>query len=287
MASIFDELIQKVDEADRSILQKYPIKQAFDDLEGKYHTAETYVQRWESWKDNEWDETAHMPKSAVTMIRDKENRIAELEATQGTEMNWDEIKLKMDEDMNKRGLISRADLSDEKKLRELGLVKQDSVDNLGYGMQSYYAKTAPLLTSHVREFGEDMDMESFQRFMSSPASPKDEKGMWDFKKGYDQFVTEKRSVKAAEAAVKREEDIRKDEREKTLKERNMGQEGRMPTDQLGSSPEQGWFQRQKMAKLKKDETGLPKLADGPLGTGASAELAYNAWVTSQQGVRTQ
>src|SRR5262249_46234613 len=161
----FDELIQKVDEADRDIFRKYPsVREQIEDLSNKYQEAESYVSRWENWKSNSWDDEAKTTKDSVAALRERDNRIAELEAREGTEMNWDEIKAKIDEDYNKRGLVSKADLSDEKKLAELGLVRKETVDNLGYGMQSYYAKTAPFLTSHMQEFGENLDMEGFQKY---------------------------------------------------------------------------------------------------------------------------
>lgn len=277
---LFDDLILKLTEPEHIELAK-KAKAERDDLDSKFQLADGYVRRWEEWKANEWDDDSKMTRRALEEIQERDRKIAEYEAKQGTEMNWDEIKSKLDEDIKARGYVSQADLKDDKRLAELGLVKRDAVDNLGYGMQSYYAKTAPLLTAHVREFGEDLNMEDFQKYMSSPAAPKDDKGVWDFKKGYDEFVAPKRATKAAEASVKREEEIRKDEREKTLKEAAMSAGGRIPTDQTGSGGDLGWMQRQKMAKLKGDSDKLPKLAEGQLGTGASGQLAYEAWVASQ------
>jgi len=280
----WDDLIAQVNEADRAILAKYPkVKEKIQELEGKYQHADEYVSRWEEWKKAEWDDDLKMPKAAAAELRAREARIAELEATQGTEMDWDQIQTKLNEDLSKRGLVSRDDLKDPAKLRELGLARQDSIDNVAGGMQAVYAKTAPLIIQHDKEFGEPIDMEKFMSFMGSPAGPKDEKGLFDFKKGYDQFVGEKRAAKQAEARTVELAEARKDEREKTLKELNMGQNGRMPTDQKGSNPDMSWYQKLKMSKLKNDKEGMPKLADGLLGTGASGDLAYEAWLSGQQG----
>jgi hypothetical protein len=225
-----------------------------------------------------------MTKNAVAAIAAKDNEIEALRLLQGNDMTWDEMKSNVDGLLNQRGVVTKEYIEKEwaPKLAFAKPADIEAVDkkiqNLALGMDAAYGASAHLPSKYYREFG---NVEGAPEFtMSDLFKHMNEKKIANFDDAYKSY-TEPLRIKMAEAAAKTKEDeIRKQVREETLKEFTMNK-ATMPVDQRGSSPEMSALTMRINERKKIENNDAPKLTPGELGSGAATQDAYRQYLTDQ------
>lgn len=278
---IWDTLMQQVEEADREIFKKYP------KMAEQINRQDEFVSSWEDWRNKYWDNDAKMTKNAVEAIRQRDEEIEALRLTQGGDMNWDDIKANViqtvEQSSRAKGLISKEDFDRgvaaamdkfTMKIGDKPVPVTEYVQNVERGMEWTYAKSAHLPLKYFTEFGEVKSMEDFMKYMR-------ENGIMKYEDAYEAMARPLREAKAKESLEKEKEQIRKQTREETLKEMTMKQ-GALPVDDRGSSAEMSGLQLRINSRKKiENPEGVPKLTPGELGSMASAQDAYQAYLKDQ------
>lgn len=277
---LFDELLGQVEEADRAVFQKYP------KVAERIDKNNEFVDKWELWRRNNWDEEAQMTKQAAEAIRARDAEIEALKLLQAGDMDWDQIKGNIDQTLEQFAKARKfATADDLKKTFETEItpklvVKSNGKDvplaeyaqNLERGMEFTYAHTAHMPLQHFQEFGTPMKIEELFTHMR-------EKGIAKFEDGYESFVAPKRKAKADAEFAEREAALKK--REDDLKDAQM-RKGSLPDDPRGAAPEMTALTMRIAAHKKVDlPEGTPKLTPGELGSGTATQDAYQAYLKDQ------
>ena len=275
---VFDQILEKVDETDRAVLNKHPfIKATIEDMD-------TRLGAWNKWSENNIDPATRLPKRQVQLQSELEAeraRVAALEARGEVDMTFDEMiaqaKPVIKQQTDEAVAPIRQVLFDDKGNPRVAT--SESLNQVSAGMQFFYAKTATLPNRHYREFGEEMDFDKYIKYTG-------EKNLGgDPQTAYDQFVAEKREAKRKEAEEKKEAE-HKAELEKVKTETAAETESRIrreagmsstPTDSGSGRPPSGWVGTS--AEKADDLPEIPK--DSTLGDGTAARLGLE-WTRKQR-----
>lgn len=279
----FDEILNKVDEADRAVLNKYPdLKKSLDTLETDYQVANSKLHEWETWKADAWDPEAKTTKSERAVreaYQQAQERIAALETAAGSDMTLEEIS----NHIKQTGYATKQDIEAivEARTRTLQekLADREYVDkknnDISAGFGHIFQKTYNLGRHHEKEFGEDLDIGGVFKYMT-------DNKINDPEVAYNQMMVTKRTEIATKKATELEEKhkaeveaARKQGEELAAKKFGMGQNGKIPTDQTGADNSMGHIQRKAIDKVKKatdDATQVPDKVQ--LGQQILSELGY-------------
>ena len=292
---VFDEILNRADEADRAVLNKYPDLKRYAEehqvfatelntLRPKFKEADTKLSEWEQWKADNWDQdagTTKTEKAMAEMYRAEAARAAALEAASGADMTFEEIL----GNLQQKGFATKADIEQviTEKTKTLA-TKEDTTkvgENLDRAMQFVYAKSYNLGRRHEKEFGEELDMAAVLTYMGTNR-------IADPELAYSQMIAPKREElrkkQGEELAAKHAKDL-EDAKLAGITEgqKKTAMSARIPTDQQGPGG-LGHLQRAQLdrATAKKSEAnGVPevptgvKIGDGVLTTLGWEELLRN------------
>ena len=283
---LFDKLLNQVAEADREVFRRYP------DLAKKVDQQDEYNTKWETWKQNHWDDSRQMTKNAVELIQQRDAEIEALKLLQGNDiMGWDEIKGNVQSLMEAQLKGQKVATEDSVKSyyeREVAprfsikagdkeIPVTQYVQNLERGVEITYAQTGHLPLEYHNEFKDIQDAPRYTYDVLTKHMR--EKGIANFEDGYNSLVAPLRAKKA-EAALKANEDkIRAEAKAEAKKEMAMSQ-GALPTDSQGSAQTALQMRIQDRA-AKQAATQAPKLTPGTLGDGTAGRDAYSAYLKDQ------
>jgi hypothetical protein len=254
--AIFDEILAKVDAADRTVLDKYPeLRQRFDTLETERATAARKIGEWNGWIERNWDAAAEMTKSEKALqaqLAAANARLVDIPA--GTDA--DEIaKL-------------RQEITDKAKNTETALL--NSVN----GMNIFYRTVADHQMGHYTEFGKSLNSQELMDYMTAQR-------INDPEIAYDKMMAPRRAEIATqrtkELTEKHAADIeaaRKEGYEKHAQETAMGPGGMIPTDSTGGIV--GVTSHTVQPAKLTDET-TKRFAEAKPGTGELAALGYEMY----------
>ncbi len=287
----FDEILKGAEEADKAVLQKYPALKAsleeLDQIKPRYADADSRLTRWETWRKNNFDDTAGTTKTELalrTANTDLQTRVQTLEALSGADMSFDEIL----NGLKEKGYVTKADVEQTVAEKVKGVSTKEDIEKLGNNldgaMQFVYAKSYNLGRRHEKEFGEELDMAEVLKYMGTNK-------ISDPEAAYNQMVGKRRDdarVKAlADLETKHKqagEDARKVGEEAGKKQAAMGQGGRMPTDQTGQPL--GHLERRAMDRAKKPAGDPAKSAEVPegvkLGDQVLSSLGYQEMLKNRE-----
>jgi hypothetical protein len=215
---IFDELLAKVDENDRAVIEKYPsLKESMEKLE---KAALDYA----AWYRDNWDEQHGMTKSEWEARQELEAARLRLQELQANPQDFSAPEAsEILEQARKAGMVTQAEV--QRLLDERLRAIQQQNDQILAGMQNFYSQVYTLGFQHKDEFGQPLDPSELYQFMVKT-------GLRDAKLAYEQMVAPKR---AELAAKKHEEELRAAEQrgmEKARQELAMATPG-LPTDNTG------------------------------------------------------
>lgn len=233
------------------------IKAQFEDLNSKYGDVASELQDWHSWKENNWDETDNIPK----MEKYWRERAAELEASKGQDMTFDDIK----KFMNESGVVTRNDL--ENTLTS----KAQEIDNGFKGSAYFTVMLNELSNEHYAEFKKPLKTTEFVAKLN-------EYGTTDLQTAYSKYVAEDRKALADKAEAEKIEKIKQQTREELEKEfaQKTFNNGGVPTDN-----EPGLGPLQSKLQMVGDPDALDK---AELGSGITARLAAEAFRKKELGI---
>jgi hypothetical protein len=292
----FDEILKVADEADRTVLNKYPDLKKFVDerdvlatevntLRPKFKEADEAAKKWEAWRFQNWDQdagTTKTEKAMAEMYRAEAARAAALEAASGADMTFEEILT----NLQQKGFATKAEIEQviTEKTKTFA-TKEDTTNvgnNLDKAMQFVYAKSYNLGRRHEKEFGEELDMAAVLTYMGKNQ-------IADPELAYSQMIAPKREElrkkQADELAAKHTkelEDAKKAGIEEGAKKTAMSQ--RVPTDQQGPGG-LGHLQRAQLDRslVKKDTNGAPEVPTGvKLGDGVLTQLGWEELLKSRE-----
>lgn len=261
---VFDEILQKVSEEDRAVLNKYPdLKATVETLEQEYGKLAQYANQWTNWADNNWDSEAGMTRAEKELRDEIERLSAEIEAAKSpgsTTSNADLTELRKEFDQ---------------KISQLQAESSRTVE----GLHRFYQSYARHLLPHQQEFGENLDPAKFLEFMESHRG---EAWASNPDLAYDQMVAErrrqlaeKREQERLEQHQKEIEEARADERKKVMQEVSMGPQGVLPTDSTGGIAGVTSPINNKPAELSEELKS--KLADAKLGDGSLPTIGFELY----------
>jgi hypothetical protein len=287
---VFDDILENVEDDDKEIFDKYPqLKETVDGLEARYSDADNRLKGWESWALKHYNYDSGKTTEQIAAERkaqEMEARARALEALKDTEMTFDEIL----EGLRGQGFVKRDEIPEVVKQATSGLVSREEYSNsqnqLALGFEYIYKKTAHLPSKHMKEFGDPMNMNDFMDHWQKS-------GIKDPDQAYESFISPLKQERDKVAAEKREKEYqdrveaaRKEGEEKARREMSMGQGGRIPSDQGGTSG-MGMLERQIMQKRTQSgaqKDNPPEIPDSvKLGDGTLAQLGYEKYLKGELG----
>jgi len=268
----FDEFLNDTvtDKADRDIMaglaKKYPgIEQGVTNKR-EAKALEGELGKWNSWRDAQWDVDRNMTRSEAEkadLLAATQQRISELEATQGADMTFEE----MEKGLGEKGYLTEA------KLKAAGLITavesekrlSDGLGNQAAAFEHVYARVTPKMFDYKDEFGENMPLGEFYKRVSTV------EGIKDIDKTYEDFVAPKRLEQQLAKANLDLEAVKLET--ETLKTKAI-ESSKSPVDNGQSS--MGHLQKrmqQEEAKAAGAGTGMEAAMEGQkLGSGGIAAL---------------
>lgn len=283
--SIFDEILVKVKDEDKAVLARYPeLGTTVAKLEEDLRVANEALTPWETWRANNWDETAGTTKAHVAhyqQLVEAQNKIKELETAGVTDMTFAQMK----EQLQKEGLVltrQDAEAAAASQLREFAeKVHRPTMNSVVGAMETIFAGIYPLGFQHKDEFGEVLDPNSVLSYMN-------EHKVLDPRKAYEEMVAGRRAEKnaAAQKALEEQhkaelEKVRQEERTKVQQELAMGASG-SPTDLGGPAPAMGHLERARFEVAKKEGEPAPgPPPEAKLGDGVVSNIGYRKWLNKQ------
>ncbi len=255
---LFDEIVAKLDETDRGVITKYPqiadaiklaetsqaelsqLKPKFEKVSGDY---QTYV----NWYSEHWDPAMNMTKSEVQARSELDRSNARLTQLEGLVQGGDDVTFaEIEQQLTEKGYVKKETVDALVAAKVDGLLRADPTDPRKAGpilqeinsrnamLENFYFDTAPLLTRHFRDYGQDLDLRGLAKFAA-------EKSMLaDPGRAYDEFTRTQRDAKAAEAQKAQQAEIdakiaaAKAEGLKEGEQKALA--GQSPTDTGGSHP---------------------------------------------------
>jgi hypothetical protein len=292
--AVFDDILNAVPEEEKTNFEeRFPqIRESVEaletrnqELQSQVEEAETKVQAWNTWRQDNWDTEAEMTHTEAglrSQVTDLEQRNAELQEGAETEMTFDEILTGLKE----KGVVTKEEL--DQKLKDAGGLSpadaQAIVNQQAIGTEAFYGKTYGIGFKHMKEFDEVLEMDTLLDYMR-------EKKEFDPQAAYDKMVAGRREEMATAKATA-DEEARKAEleaaeekgRKQALQETTMRNGGQLPTDQAGSNDKIGHLQRSKLESAKAGSEGEKAVPDGvQLGTGQLAHLGFEELQKSRSG----
>lgn len=167
----------------------------------------------------------------------------------------------LEKDLIRTGYVKKADV--EAMAKNLNLVDSNGLtaglQNQAKAFEHIYVKATPFIRKFEREFGEDMDFESFYKTIATPEAIADIPG------AYEKFIAPKRAELQVKQAQQQVADLNKQIEEKKTVANSAGQ----PTD--NGAPVMGHMQKAAMDRAKGGDpaAALDKIV-APLGSGALA-----------------
>uniref|UniRef100_UPI0034E2FC69 hypothetical protein n=1 Tax=Methanothrix sp. TaxID=90426 RepID=UPI0034E2FC69 len=215
---IFDEILAKVDEQDRSVLEKYPeLKETVEKLE---QAAVDYA----AWYRENWDEEHGMTRSEWAARQQMEDLNRQLELLRSNPSSFsDQGAEDVLEQARSAGMISQAEL--QKILDERIRTLQQEQDRILSGMQNFYANVYTLGFRHKDEFGEPLNPSELYNYMVKT-------GLRDPATAYEQMVAPLRQKKMQEQMEQKIREAEERGARKAQEEMAMKSPG-LPTDTSG------------------------------------------------------
>lgn len=276
----FEDILNKAEEADRAVLNKYPDLKKFlnEDLpaiQTKYADVDGRLKKWEDWRTKQWDDesgTTKTEKAMAELYRAEQARATALEAAQaaGGEMTFEEIL----GNLQQKGFATKAEIESVVSEKTKTLFSKEDGEKLGNNLDSalqfVYAKSYNLGRRHEKEFGEELDMGEVLKYMGANK-------IHDPEAAYTQMTATKRAdlqkKLATEADEKNKKAIEDAKAAGILEgEKKAAMSGRVPTDQSG--PGLGHMERARMERAKASKT-----ADGQADVPANVKLGENVLST--------
>jgi len=224
-----------------------------------YEAAIGKVGEWESWKENNWDETRNMTKAQAELLQEVER----LREGSGNEMTFDQLNDSVSKFVKDNGLISKTEL--DSVIAE----KTKFVDDGFKGYAYVAAKVPTLIAKHMKEFGDVLDGTELLKGTETY-------GTTNLDDVYEKMVAGKRA-EIAEKSKAEEIAKAKAEAVEEFKKSQAATQNRIPSDQSG--PELSSFQKKMMGiKTEPDE-----FEDMELGKGGIAAIAAAKWREANLG----
>ena len=277
---MFDNLLQLAADDDRATLTtmagKYPTLRKYFELGEKLEPVAdrlralgpNYVdnlalpvdelEKWRGWKANDWTAWETQHNQIQEALGAANIRIAELEASRGTDMTQEEVEQIVTATLKKVGIVDKATLDSTLQSfakDTIGPTLDRSVNGLTQRFEDVYAMLTPKVRQHEKEFGEDLDVKAVFDHMKKT-------GQMDPIKAYNEMY----APKFAEKSKVQTEAEKKAEYEKGLAEgrkaaaKEMGA-NRSPVDGGGDNAPQ-----RRGALMRRAEARMPKKADGDMDT---------------------
>jgi len=277
---VFDSILKDASEEDKAFLSRHPeLQPTVAKLEEDFHVADESLRAWEGWKANHWDpelKTTREHAEHYRQLLSAQDRIKQLEEAGVTDMTFEQLK----DQLLKDNTVAQAIVAPQidKFSREVLAPQLNGVVN---AMEGIFTKMTPIMFRHKEEFGEILDPEPLLKFMS-------EKKNFDVPRAYDEFVSARRTEKAAAAKTELEAQhqaeltkAREEERAKVQQELAMNATA-SPTDLGGAGPAMGHLERSRLAgKVKEGQPPEGPPAEARLGDGSVSGLGYRKWLEKQ------
>lgn len=252
---IFDDILARAPEEDRTILSKYPeLRNSIDKLETDLGAVSRYAGQWVNWQQENWDPDAGMTKREKQLSDD----LAAAQARMAAGIPG------AAEDVAALRKDFEAKLEDQRK-QQLAAVE---------GMNLFYQSTQRHMLPHFNEFKENLDPQALMSYMQSNK-------ISDPDIAYDRMVAQRRAEISAQAAKDLEakhaadlEAARQEGYQKHAQEQAMGPGGVMPTDSTGGIA--GVTARiDKPATIS--EEAKAKIGEAKLGDGSLAQIGLEMY----------
>ncbi len=257
-------------------------------------SAAEFARKWQRWAAEHWDAEHNTTKGELAthaLLDEANTRLAEIEASRGTEMTAEELNAILDKRFGEAGFAKTEDIKKMLPLDKLVdkdgkaiVATQDDLTRWANGMSSrfeeIYATLTPEMVRHHQTFGEPIDVNRVIGVMNEEfkTSGRPMKAIDGYKKAYAPEF-EKRASEQREAEIKkaREEGIA--EGKKAVAQATGGRA--IPLDSKGGIAAMGAVARRVQAKIVKDAEG--KTIDAPLGRGIIAQRAAAEYAEKNAG----
>lgn len=255
--NVFEQLLTKLEEADRTILVDIATRNpALNTYIGDPEKVKR-VDDVDKWYTENWDFEHDKNKHELALGRRVEELEKELTTAKGEAMDINQLNTFLDEKIKAGSVVSAQQMKEEvngivgAKEKEFEAYTKSLLNGAIVGSLD----SSFLTLKHFQEFGEVLDPNDIVK-AANEAQATDLRAFYDTK-----FVAEKRAAKVAaeqatkDEAHKKEIEAAKEEGRKAALEERIGKEGQMPS--IEGSPDLGHFQARMMRVPVENKTSVP------------------------------
>ena len=239
------------------------------------------LEEWHNWKRTAWPSWQADNERVQAAYTDAQIKIAELEATRGTDMDAAEVEAIVAATLKKVGIVDKATLDStlESFVKDkVGPTLDARVNGLTLRFEDVFDKIEGVIDDHRTTFGESIRPKDVFKYMN-------DNKISDVEAAYAQMTSGRRAEKtAAQIAAEKKAEYDKGVAEGKKEALKLAGAGRSPVDggDNGGAARPGPLMRRAQARMPKKADGDVDTSKIPLGKGI-ARAATQEWYDKKAG----